>query len=1284
MTVTTSPTGLDAVQRTQLERLVTRARAGFEADLGAQAEGRFGIHADGTIEEEQALPDDASDRATRRDLVEIIDHICSLGESQPDAVARLLREATFTHLNQLLAIRIAEAIGLLPESLANGRQSRGFKDLGEIMPILGDDYWGYLLLCGDELAADAPALFDPRNPLLALVPSTSALDEIVALLGEPNAAQLWLAPDTLGWAYQFFNTADERRLMREGATAPRTSRELAVRNQFFTPRYVVDFLVQNTLGRRLIENDPTSPLLSELPLLVDPPTAPGPPLDLDDTSVLDPACGSGHFLLGCYDLLERAWELQGVPPSESAPAIVASLWGVDIDPRCAQVASAAVVLRARRHCRDLPLPRPNIITARSLPAVSPALTTDPGLGPEQHRLLESISEVLADAPLLGTLLKAEDALEREIRHAAFGGAAGTLPLTEDAFSQVETDLMAHLQAVADQASSSVAERLFAAEADDALRLVEVVRKRYDAVLMNPPFGEPVPETKPYLRATYPWIPTRDYNLLAAFVGRGLELCKPDGYLGAITSRAGMFLSTFEQWRRRILLHSRLQAVADLGLGVMQQALVEAAAYAVGRGETTADHEATFIRLLKDSDREAGLASAIQNDRAGAPDHRVHRVRLSDLDAIPGAPIAYWMSPSLRALFSDLPSVEGTDVEARVGLQTGDDFRFVRTFWEVDPGRIARSASELNDGCRWAPFAKGGEYSPYWADIHLVVDWEGDGQRVRLDTGSRPQNTQYFFRPGLTWPARTASGFGPRILPPGCIFGHKGPAVLLTESGALLAWLTSRLAAALMAASQPAGDETSSGTASKSYEVGLVQKLPWPGPVVDERSLDTVAQYSVDIAERRRREDALDETTRLFVAPPIPLASRSITDMAFDRWTAWFRAAVSCIADSAAAERCFSEALHLDADAMAYLDAEIGPHPDTYPDDPLDDETAFARWFELPMDQLIDEVITTRGATRSVATMTFVADRRLEVLAHGFARHPSVVCEARERLGLLTPEEPAQTADDLLSYLVGIAFGRWDIRIGRNPALAPAPPELFDPVPLCPPGMLVGADGFPSVDVPPGYPLELPVSGLLVDEPGHRWDVEDAVLRAARILLDDPDDIVAEMLGIFGRRMLRDHVRRQFFKDHLSRYSKSRRKAPIYWPLSVPSKSWGVWLYAPTLARETLYAVASETARRERLATEAIARLQREQQEGGVGRPARKIAEELDFEEKLTEELRRFRTEAERIAGLGWEPSLDDGLVLCAAPLADLFPAWADARKARDELRRGQYEWASVAQWAEEL
>ena len=128
----------------------------------------------------------------------------------------------------------------------------------------------------------------------------------------------------------------------------------------------------------------------------------------------------------------------------------------------------------------------------------------------------------------------------------------------------------------------------------------------------------------------------------------------------------------------------------------------------------------------------------------------------------------------------------------------------------------------------------------------------------------------------------------------------------------------------------------------------------------------------------------------------------------------------------------------------------------------------------------------------------------------------------------------------------------------------------------------------------------------------------------------------------------------------------------------------MWVYAPAFTRETLYAVASEAGRRERLASEAMTRLRSEQRDGAGGRAARRVSEELDAEERLAEELRLFRLEAERIAGLGWEPDLDDGIILCAAPLADLFPAWPDTSTARAELRRGMYPWATVAAWADRL
>src|SRR6266511_3653548 len=222
-------TGLDRGGRDALERTVLKARQVLEADLADAAEGRFGIYRDGNLDAEQALRLAPGELRDRREVVEIVAHLRREGEAAEAAVGRLVREAAFTHLNRLIAIRVAEAIELLPLSLAQGKASQGFRDVLEVAPLLAADatggYWTYLRLCGDELAADAPVLFDPRNPLLALAPSAAALDELVDLLADPGLTPVWAAPDTLGWAYQFFNTAEERRQMREGNPAPRTSRE---------------------------------------------------------------------------------------------------------------------------------------------------------------------------------------------------------------------------------------------------------------------------------------------------------------------------------------------------------------------------------------------------------------------------------------------------------------------------------------------------------------------------------------------------------------------------------------------------------------------------------------------------------------------------------------------------------------------------------------------------------------------------------------------------------------------------------------------------------------------------------------------------------------------------------------------------------------------------------------------------------------------------------------------------------------------------------------------------
>ena len=1279
---------LTADQRAKLERLIGSARTILEQSLTAQAAGRFGIDPDGTIADEATLRLDPSELFDRREVVEVVEHLRSEGNSEVEAVARLIREAGFTHLNRLVAIRIAEALRLLPESLAKGDRSQGYRDIQELHPLLTagetNGYWTYLRLCGDELAGDVPNLFDPRNPLLALAPSPVALRDLIALFADVDNAGIWTAPDCLGWAYQFFNTGEERRAMREASAAPRSSRELAVRNQFFTPRYVVDFLVQNSLGRRLLDADPDSPLIESLPLLVDPPAQQGESIELEQVKVLDPACGSGHFLLAAYDLLERAWQRAGASPSDAAPHIVRSLWGIEIDPRCTQVASAAILFRARRSCPSGKLPRPNIICARSLPTVTTGLETLLAkLNPTQRGLIKALADVLQEAPILGPLLKIEDRIDSEIRALIAGDASGALAegITPEIISDIQAELLFSLQAAADTATSTPAERLLATEADDAVRFVAALLQQYDAVLQNPPFGEPVPETKPYLKAAYPWIPTKDCNLLAAFVGRGLELCRPGaGYVGAITSRTGLFIKTFENWRQEILLGNHLVALADLGHGIMEQALVEAAAYVLKAVPAAPDQQATFVRLLKDTDRPAALDAAISAHRLNHADKRVFDTSLDDFQKVPGSPIAYWISPAIRRLFSDHPSLEGNAAEARQGLASGDDFRFVRAFWEVGPLNIGRSREETKAGKRWVPFAKGGEYSPYWADIHLVVDYENDGHELRQYDGSRVQNTEYYFRPGLTWPRRTNSGFGVRILPAGAVFADKGPALVSnTDLIGVPAWLTSRAIQACMDALVAAGEQTTSGSASRSYEVGLVQKLPWI-PALEADSVSS--SLALEIAGLHRLTDVGEETSRLFQAPPVlrPLIEgASVRDAVLAEMSVTGDRHLQILEHSYSLERRLHELARLDSDAEAYLDEEVGPHPVAYSEGPVD-EHQLARYLGESIDKVIDELIGLRGGSRVIANLTFFADRRLKVIAHGLERPPSQIESFRRKAAILPDGELKRSSSQMVSYLVGIAFGRWDVRkVGTEPFLG----DLFDPVPTYPPGMLLN-DGKPARETPEGYELDLPPAQRLLDQRGHGWDIANRVMVAADVLVKDADALIADLMGHLKGKDLRGYLRKHFFKDHLSRYSKSRRKAPIYWPLYVPSGGWGAWVYAPSLSRETLYAVEAAAASRLNAAEREINRLRRDQQSGASGRSARDIADALDAEQRLAEELRVFSQEAERIASLGWVPDLDDGIVLCAAPLAGLFPAWKETAKEQENLKAGKYPWATVSRWADEL
>lgn len=658
-------------ERATLRRAVEGARRLLEDEVADQLEGMFGILQSGKV-----LDDAPGDPTVRQRLLELITHHQAGGETAKGAVERTTRELAFTTLNRFVALKMAERRGLVRECISKGLRSDGIRELADCAPglraALPDG--GYRLLLEavmDELSLGLGVLFDRRAPTGLIWPRPKALDELLDILNAPELSRLWEQDEAIGWVYQYFNPKEEREAMRKASAAPRSSRELAVRNQFFTPRYVVEFLTDNTLGRIWYEMRKGDTALKEsCRYLVRRPSeiflAPGeaapapdesdadlsqeellrrpvhiehrPRKDPRDIKVLDPACGSGHFLLYAFELLERiyeeAWADPESPPSEvtghalredyesldvlrrAVPKLIIehNLHGIDIDPRAVQIAALALWLRAQRawQCMGLrPAERPqiarsNIVTAEPMPGEDDMRRElVDSLRPRVlGQLVDLVFERMRLAGEAGSLLRIEEEIKDGVaaaREQWLESAEGEQQLLlrgmgparpeqqrlrfdlsgvdkEQFWEEAERRILGALQAYSERAENGCAfrRRLFAEDAARGFAFIDLCQKRYDVVLMNPPFGEPSRKSKSYIVARYP---RTKNDVYAAFVERGLGWLPPRGMLGAITSRTGFFLSSFTKWREQVLLEAAKPTVfADLGYGVMDAAMVEAAAY----------------------------------------------------------------------------------------------------------------------------------------------------------------------------------------------------------------------------------------------------------------------------------------------------------------------------------------------------------------------------------------------------------------------------------------------------------------------------------------------------------------------------------------------------------------------------------------------------------------------------------------------------------------------------------------------------------------------------------
>jgi hypothetical protein len=631
---------MDRSTRKAIASATQELRRVLEDDFRAQLDGTFDVRATGEVAPSPGAHLTDDQRVTRSKVVAVLAYHRAAGLTASEAVERFVRDTAFTTLNRFVALRMLEARELVQACVSAGSESTGYREFVGLAPGLdrlpgGRGYRLYLECLFDELSTEIKVLFDRSDTVSLLWPEHHAFGMLVDVLARDSLRTVWDDDETIGWFYQFFNSPSERDAMRDESQAPRNSRELAVRNQFFTPRYVVQLLVDNTLGRTWDEMAGTPSTLRErcdyFVELADEDERPRRAFtDPRDLRVLDPACGSGHFLLYAFDLLAEmyteAWEHglgDGSRPrlrddyatvealQRDVPRLIVegNLHGIDIDPRAAQIAALALWLRAQRFWRDAGvgaadrprIRRTGIVIAEPMPGDVELVREfadrldPPVLGVLFGQIVTSMSLAGEMGPLVRAEVELADALTRaradfvlrDSRPRALPGLDTSVErdgldlsgIDDDGFfTEAEERLLASLHSLSLEMTGAdgTRRRLFADDSAQGVALLEILRSRFDVVLMNPPFGAGSLKAKTVFDRSYP---RTKNDLYAAFVERGIQLLHPGGMLGALTSRTGFFLSSFQKWREEIVLADAPPLVfADLGQGVLDGAQVEVAAY----------------------------------------------------------------------------------------------------------------------------------------------------------------------------------------------------------------------------------------------------------------------------------------------------------------------------------------------------------------------------------------------------------------------------------------------------------------------------------------------------------------------------------------------------------------------------------------------------------------------------------------------------------------------------------------------------------------------------------
>ena len=703
---------------------------------------------------------------------------------QAEVGHEVLRDrAAYTWFNRIVAIRFMDARGWLPSRmrmLSRADGSHGSEavenaldveistaDLERVaeLKMAGSDepLWRYLFVAQSEELADClPGVFERVGGAMELLLPRGLMmaDGVVGKLNAVLTDEDWREGVTvLGWMYQYYNADVKDEFFKSKRKAAAV--DIAPATQLFTPEWIVRYMVENSLGRLWMLNNPGSSLRERMEYYIEPDAEHEDFIRIsspEEITLCDPACGSGHILVYAFELLFHMYEERGYREREIPELILTkNLAGMEIDTRAAQIAELALAMCSREHDRRF-----------------------------FKRAVRADVTVLSSIPLGEDELPGNKKLAEELSHL---GEIGSLFIPSE-------DEIDGLKA----AAASCSDDLFAAatktKLESAATICEKLTRRFTCTVANPPYmgsSSFNPFMSKWVKKHYPDVKS---DLCTCFIERGFSLAKDRGYAAMVTMQSWMFLGSFEKMRSSLIRCKTIVSMAHLGpraFDAIGGEVVNVTADVIYNGRAAC--EGAYVRLVDINGSEAKrlkLLEAIRNPDCGW----FYRRDADTFKQIPGTPIAYWASDALVESFTKGKRLDAI-ATPRQGLATSDNGRFLRKWWEVVPSNTSRDCSgrpeAKQSGSRWFPIIRGGSYRKWWGDYDEVVNWFDDGREMKEAILSKYtylstpdfviKNQNDYFKPAVSWSKISSSLASFRFAPRGMLFEVAG-ACLFAEPNEL--------------------------------------------------------------------------------------------------------------------------------------------------------------------------------------------------------------------------------------------------------------------------------------------------------------------------------------------------------------------------------------------------------------------------------------------------------------------------------------------------------------------